>query len=319
MQSSVVKEVEQKEEHRVLDTRGAGHDEKSFKAVALLNLRRVIAYIVLIILALMSIFTVYILIINSTRTHGEIQTSFSLLPGGNFAKNFESVINYSKLPILRSFLNSFIVATLSATLCTYFSALTAYGIHMYDFKLKKFLFVFILMVMMVPGQVGAIGLVKMCSDLHITDSNNPIIVYMPLVIPSIASPIVFFYMKQYLESILPKEMVEAARVDGAGEIRIFHQMVLPILKPALAIQFIFAFVASWNNYFVPQLLLASKPNAYKTIPMVLEALNDNSNPATFDLGRIYVIMLLAIIPLLIVYLVLSKFIMKNLTSGSVKG
>jgi len=306
-------------ENLVLDTRGSGNDATSFKAIAFLTVRRVIAYIVLVILALMSLFTIYILIINSTRSHSEIQTSFSLIPGKSFGDNFMLVVNYTKLPIFRSFLNSFIIAVLSATLCTYFSALTAYGIHMYDFKLKKPLFAFILMVMMVPGQVGAIGLVKMCSDLHITDSDNPIIFYMPLILPSIASPIVFFYMKQYLESILPKEMVEAARVDGAGEIRIFHQMVLPILKPALAIQFIFAFVASWNNYFVPQLLLSDKPNMYKTIPMVLELLNDNSNPATFDLGRIYVIMLFAIIPLLIVYLIFSKFIMKNLTSGSVKG
>ena len=101
--------------------------------------------------------------------------------------------------------------------------------------------------------------------------------------------------------------------------RIFHGMVLPILKPALAIQFIFAFVSNWNNYFVPQLLLAESGNDYKTVPLILAFMNDSSNPATFDLGRVYLVMLFAVVPLLIVYLIFSKFILKNLTSGAVKG
>ena len=222
------------------------------------------------------------------------------------------------LPVLRSFLNSFIIAFLAGALCTYFSAFTAYGLHMYQFKLNRIAFIFILFVMMVPTQVSAIGLVKLCTDMGFVNSKS-VLVFVPLILPSIASPIVFFYMKQYLESILPKEMVEAARVDGAGEMRIFHGMVLPILKPALAIQFIFSFVANWNNYFVPQLLLANADREYMTVPMILAFLNDTSNPASFDLGRVYLIMLFAVVPLLIVYLIFSKFILKNLTSGSVKG
>ncbi|MBQ7641475.1 MAG: carbohydrate ABC transporter permease [Acholeplasmatales bacterium] len=310
--------IEKQSHEQILDTRGAGHDEKSFKAKALITTRRIIAYTILILLSLMCLFTIYILIINATRSTSEIQTGFSFIPGTHFGDNWNSLFS-GNLPVLKGFLNSFIISFLSATLCAYFSALTAYGIHMYNFKLKRIAFMFILLVMMVPSQVGAIGLVKMCNDLGFTTSNNPILVYMPLILPSVASPIVFFYMKQYLESILPKEMVEAARVDGAGEMRIFHGMVLPILKPALAIQFIFAFVSSWNNYFVPQLLLANKGNDYKTIPLVLAVLNDQSNPEAFDLGKVYMVMLLAIVPLLIVYLIFSKFILKNLTSGSVKG
>jgi len=310
--------MESRNEKQILDTRGAGHDAKSFKAIALLTTRRIIAYLVLVILSLMCLFTIYVLIINSTRNTAQIQTGFSFIPGTHFGDNWKSLTSTS-LPVFRGFLNSFIISFISAVLCVYFSAFTAYGIHMYNFKFKRFAFMFILLVMMVPSQVGAIGLVKMCNDLGFTTSNNPIMVYMPLILPSVASPIVFFYMKQYLESILPKEMVEAARADGAGEFRIFHGMVLPILKPALAIQFIFAFVSSWNNYFVPQLLLANKGNDYKTIPLVLAILNDQSNPASFDLGRVYMVMLLAIVPLLIVYLIFSRFILKNLTSGSVKG
>ncbi len=305
-------------ENQKLDTRGAGHDEKSFKAIALLTTRRVVAYTILVILSILCLFSLYILIINATRDKNSIQTSFSVIPGGEFINNWKKATTDAAYPVLRSFLNSFLIAFASATLCTYFSALTAYGIHMYEFKLKRAAFLFILLVMMVPTQVSAIGLYKLCVDMGITDLKN-FLIFTPLIIPSIASPIVFFYMKQYLESILPKEMVEAARVDGAGEIRIFHGMVLPILKPALAIQFIFSFVSSWNNYFIPQLILSNSSNDYKTMPIVFALLNDKSNTTTFDYGQVYMVMLLAVVPLLIVYLIFSKFILKNLTSGSVKG
>lgn len=301
-----------------LKIRGQGNDSASIKNIALLTVRKVIAYIVLVLLSIMCLFTIYILIVNSTRSSAEIQAGFNILPGGNFIENWKSMASTS-LPVGRGFLNSFMISLIAATLCCYFSAWTAYGIHMYNFRLKNICFIFILIVMMVPTQVGAIGLVKMCNDIGFTSSSNPIFVYMPLILPAVASPITFFYIKQYLESILPKEMIEAARVDGAGEMRIFHGMVLPILKPALAIQFIFAFVSNWNNYFVPQLLLSNKGNDYKTIPLILATLNDQSNPASFDLGRVYMVMLLAILPLLVVYLVFSKFILKNLTSGAVKG
>lgn len=300
-----------------LDTRGAGHDEKSAKAIALITIRRVVAYTVLIILSILCLFSLYILIVNSSRSSGEISTSFSFWFGSSFGKNWMSATT-GPFPVLRSFLNSFIIAALSGILCTYFSTITAYGIHMYNFKLKRVAFIFILLVMMVPTQVSAIGLYKLCVDIGLTNLNN-FLVFTPLVIPSIASPIVFFYMKQYMESVLPTEMVEAARVDGAGEIRIFHRMVLPIMKPALAIQFIFSFVASWNNYFIPQLVLSNADPEYKTMPIIFAMLSDKSNTQTFDYGQLYMIMLLAVVPLLIVYLIFSKFILKNLTSGSVKG
>ena len=303
---------------RVLDTRGAGNDALSAKAKAVLIIRRIIAYTILILLSFICIFTLYILIINSTRSHAEIQTGFSLLPGKSFADNWNSMLD-APIPVVNGMINSFLISFISAVLSVYFSALTAYGIHMYNFKLKRVAFLFIILVMMVPSQVGAIGLVKMCNDWGLISPSSGILTYIPLIIPAIASPIVFFYIKQYLEAILPKEMVEAARVDGANELRIFHGMVLPILKPALAIQFIFSFVSSWNNYFIPQLLLANAPNNLKTIPLALAILNDPSNTSAFDLGRVYMVMLLAVVPLLIVYLVFSKFILKNLTSGAVKG
>ena len=123
-------------------------------------------------------------------------------------------------------------------------------------------------------------------------------------------------MKQYLASVLPYETIEAARVDGSSEIRIFHSIVLPMIKPALALQFIFAYVASWNNFFVPSMLIRNSD--MKTVPLVI-ALLKNSSPDTFDLGPVYILMSIAVFPLLIIYLIFSKSIISGLTSGAVKG
>jgi multiple sugar transport system permease protein len=119
-----------------------------------------------------------------------------------------------------------------------------------------------------------------------------------------------------MESVLPLEIVEAARVDGSNEFRTFNRIVHPIIKPALAVQAIFSFVTSWNNYFVPSLLINKELD--KTVPILIAELR-NADYMNFDLGRVYITIFVAIIPLLIVYIILSKFIIKGMTLGSVKG
>jgi multiple sugar transport system permease protein len=273
-------------------------------------IRRAIAYVVLIFLALLCIFPLWLLIVNSTRSTGSLQASFSLWFSTYLIANVNSLLSDTNIPIVRAFLNSLLVSTCSSVLAVYFSALTAYGIHVYNFKGKNAIFTFILLIMMIPTQVSALGLVSILYKVGML--NN----YWPLILPSIASPVVFFYLKQYLESILPYELVEAARVDGSTELMTFHRIVLPIMKPALAVQFIFCFVSSWNNYFVPALLI--NKNEMKTLPLIIAALKA-SDPSTFDLGKIYVLIAFSIIPLLIIYLIFSRFIIKGLTLGAVKG
>ena len=165
-------------------------------------------------------------------------------------------------------------------------------------------------VMMIPPQVSAVGFIQLMYRLKLT--NN----YLPLILPGIAAPVVFFYMKQYMESVLPLEIVESARIDGAGEFRIFNQIVLPVLKPAIAVQMIFSFVESWNNYFIPALLLDKAE--MKTVPIMIAQLR-SADYSKFDMGKVYMFILLAILPVLVVYLFLSKFIIKGVTAGSVKG
>ncbi|MBO6107484.1 MAG: carbohydrate ABC transporter permease [Stomatobaculum sp.] len=275
-----------------------------------LFIARVVVYTVLIFLSFLCLFCFYMLIINSTRSNAELQAGFSALPRGHFVENLKNAWNDASINIPRGMMNSFFIAACSAVLKTYFSALTAYGIHVYDFKLKKAAFLFIMAVMMIPPQVSAVGFIQLMYKLKLT--NN----YLPLILPGIAAPVVFFYMKQYMESVLPMEIVESARIDGAGEFRIFNQIVLPVLKPAIAVQMIFSFVESWNNYFIPALLLDKAE--MKTVPIMIAQLR-SADYSKFDMGKVYMFILLAILPVLVVYLFLSKFIIKGVTAGSVKG
>ena len=271
---------------------------------------RVVVYFILIFLTFLCLFFFYLMVINASRSNAQLATGFSLLPKGNFFVNLKNAWNDASINIPRGMMNSLFIALSSAIITTYFSALTAYGVHVYNFRGKRFVFTFIMAVMMIPSQVGALGFVQMMTKMHLT--NN----FLPLIVPGIAAPVVFFYMKQYMESVLPLEVIDAARVDGSNEFRTFNTIVLPMLKPALAVQMIFSFVSSWNNYFIPALLIDKAE--LKTVPIMIAQLR-SADYSKFDMGKVYMFILLAILPVLIVYIFLSKSIIKGVTAGSVKG
>ncbi len=280
------------------------------KGRASLITSRVFAYAFLIFITLICLFPFYLLIINATRSNAQLQSGFTLIPNVNFLVNFKNAWHDSSINIPVGMRNSLIIAAASALLTTYFSALTAYGIHVYRFKGRRFVFYFILAVMTIPPQVSTLGFVRIMMQLKWTDN------FIPLIIPSIAAPVVFFYMIQYMESVLPLEIVEAARVDGSNEFVTFNRIVLPIMRPAMAVQAIFSFVTSWNNYFQPALLLNKAE--MKTVPIMIAQLRA-ADFSKFDMGRVYMFILLAILPVIIVYFFLSKSIIKGVTAGSVKG
>ena len=280
------------------------------RAVVQLTVLRIVVYTILIFLSILCLFSFVMLFINASRSNGQLQAGFTLIPGGHLMDNFKNAWTDSSINIPRGLLNSFIVAACTAVLTTYFSALTAYGFQAYDFKGKKLLFGFIMAIMVIPSQVSASGFVQICYRFGLT--NN----YWVLILPGIAAPIVFFYIKQYMESNLPMEIVDAARVDGCGEFRTFNFIILPMLKPALAVQLIFSFVQSWNNYFLPSLLLTKAE--MKTVPIMIAQLR-SADYSKFDMGKVYMFILLAILPVLVVYIILSKSIIKGVTAGSVKG
>lgn len=275
-----------------------------------LFISRVIVYGILIFLAFLCLFFFYLMFINASRSNAQLQAGFTLIPGGNTLKNFINAWHDTNISIPIGMKNSFIVASLSAILTSYFSALTAYGTYVYDFKYKKVIHLFILAIMMIPSQVSAVGFIQLAFKYHLTNK-----LWM-LIIPSIAAPATYFYMRQYLEATLPLEMVEAARIDGSNEFRIFNEIVLPIMKPAIAVQMIFSFVGSWNNYFMPSLLLNDLQK--KTVPVMIATLR-SADFTKFDMGKVYMLMVMAILPVMVIYVILSKSIIKGVTSGSVKG
>ncbi len=284
--------------------------KKKSGASGALKARRALAYIVLIILTILCLFSFYILIINATRAHSEIGKGFSALPGSAFVRNFKNLMSDANLPVFRGLLNSLIIAAASAALSVYFSALTAYSIHCYDFKGRNVVFTFILMIMTIPTQVTALGFIRWMDTLHLMNT------FWPLIIPSVAAPSVFFFMKQYMDGALPIEIVEAARIDGSNEFGTFNKIVLPIMKPAFAVQAIFTFVTSWNNYFTPALVLTDKNK--KTLPILIAQLR-SADFLKFDMGKVYMMIFLSILPVVVVYLCLSKYIIQGVALGSVKG
>lgn len=270
--------------------------------------RRIIAYVVLVILTVLCLVWFYLLLVNATRSKGELISGFTPLPSTHFIQNWNGML-HSTQPIVRGMLNSVFVAACSAALCTYFSTMTAYAIHTYRFKARKAALTFILAVMMIPTQVTALGFIQLITKMGLMDN------YIPLIVPAIAAPATFFYMKQYMDSVLSMSLVEAARIDGAGELKIFNRVALPLMKPAIAVQAIFGFVANWNNYFTPALVL--KEEELKTLPVLIAELR-NADFMKFDMGIVYMTIAFSIFPVIIVYLILSKNIVGGVTLGGVK-
>lgn len=275
-----------------------------------LTASRIVCYVVLAILCFLCLFFFYMLLINSSRDHSQIQQGFSFVPGKSFGVNLNSVLTNASNPVATGIFNSLIVSALSAILAAYFSALTAFGIYAYDFKFRKLAFTVILLIMTMPTQVSAVGFVTLMQKMHLTNS------LIPLYLPSIAAPTVFFFMKQYLDSNMPMEILEAARIDGSNEFYTFNTIVLPIIKPAIAVQMIFTFVGAWNNYFVPALLLDKISK--KTMPILIAQLR-SADFLKFDMGQVYMSITIAIIPVIIIYLILSKYIVRGVAVGSLKG
>ncbi len=272
-------------------------------------LKSVLVYAVLAVLSFLCLFFFYILIVNATRSHADLQKGFSALPGTHFLQNLKSVANDGTFPMFRGIVNSLLVSGSTAAICTYFSSLTAYGLYAYDFKLKKPAFTFIMAILVMPTQVTAMGFLRLITKMGMYDS------LLPLILPSMASPAVFYFMYSYLQSSLPLALVEAARIDGSGEFMTFNRIVLPIMKPAIAVQAIFTFVGSWNNYFVPALVIQSKNKM--TVPILIATLR-GADYMSFDMGKIYMMIMVAIVPIIIVYLLLSKYIIAGVTLGGVK-
>ncbi len=289
---------------------GKAKDNYSFK----IKMKSTILVIWFIILTIICLLPIYILVINATRTHTDIANGLSFIPGGNIKANFHKIVSDSNFKLsynaFYGYKNSLIITVCSTFLTVFFSALTAYGIHVYEFKIKEISYTIILLVMMVPMQVTSAGFVTFMSDLNLTNT------YWPLIIPAVAAPAVVYFMRSYMKSSFPLEIVEAARIDGCSEFRTFVSIAIPMMKPAIAVQSIFAFIASWNNFYTPNMILINVKLNKKTLPMMVSALQ--SSDKFNDYGAIYLAIALSIIPIIIAYVLLSRFIIAGVALGGVK-
>ena len=270
---------------------------------------KVIMYIVLVLLAIMSLAPFWIMLMNATRSTYEIQQhAISFLPSTYLKNNLQILLGKSFNPLV-GFKNSLIISVFATGLSVYFSTLTAYALVVYDWKLKRPFFRFIMGIMMIPAQVTTIGFYQMVYKVHMT--NNLLM----LILPAIAAPSMVFFMRQYMYPSLSMEIIQSARIDGAKEFYIFNKIALPIMKPAIATQAIFSFVNSWNNLFMPLILLTDQKNY--TRPIMVSLLRGDIYKTEY--GSIYLGLLLTVLPLIIVYLLLSKYIIAGVALGSVKG
>ena len=273
------------------------------------QIMKVVIYVVCIFLAILSIFPFWIMFMNATRSTTEIQQhAISFLPSGYLLNNLKILLGKSFNPAV-GFTNSIIISVGATGLAVYFSTLTAYALVVYDWKLKKPFFSFIMAVMMIPAQVTMIGFYQMVYKIGMTNSLSM------LILPSIAAPSMVFFMRQYMYPALSMEIIQSARIDGAGEFRIFNTIALPIMKPAIATQAIFTFVSSWNNLFTPLVLLTDQKKY--TMPIMVSLLRGDIYKTEY--GSVYLGLSLTVLPLIIVYLILSKYIIAGVALGSVKG
>ncbi|KEZ90709.1 MULTISPECIES: carbohydrate ABC transporter permease [Clostridia] len=270
---------------------------------------KVIIYVVCVFLAILSIAPFYIMIINATRSTVQIQQhAISLLPSTYMMKNIAILLGKSFNPA-NGFVNSLIIST-GATLCAvYFSNMTAYGLVVYNWRFRRPFFSFIMAIMMIPAQITMIGFYQMVYRIHMT--NN----FLMLILPAIASPSMVFFMRQYMLPSLSMEIIQAARIDGAGEFYIFNRIAMPIMKPAIATQAIFCFVSSWNNLFTPLVLLTDQKKY--TMPIMVSLLRGDIYKTEY--GSVYMGLALTVLPLIVVYLILSRYIISGVALGGVKG
>ena len=271
------------------------------------KIKKALLYLFLILLGATCLLPFLLMMVNATRSGNEIATYFTLIPSTFLAENWTRVTEYFNL--FEGMWNSLKIAVPSTLLTAYFSALTAYALAMYKFRLNKIVFGAILVFMMIPGQLSLIGFYNLVTSMHLINS------YIPLIIPAIAAPGTVFFLRQYCLSSIPPSLIEAARIDGATEIYSFHRIVLPIISPGIATMSIMGFIGSWNSYLVPMLIINKK--AKMPLSVLITTLN-----ASIDIqanqGAIYLAVAISVIPILLVFAMFSKYIISSISAGAVK-
>ncbi|MGQ9629011.1 MAG: carbohydrate ABC transporter permease [bacterium] len=291
----------------MVSTSGFGNRRGEIDVTQILG--RIVLYSILVVGAFASFFPFYWMLTLATRKATEIfRFPPPLLPGTNFLVNYKNMVD--TIPFWINMFNSAFVATTHTALVLLFCSMGGYAFAMYRFPGREKLFLFMLSTMMVPWMAGIIPWFILMRWFRWINS------FKALIIPGAANAFGIFWMRQYISSTVPGELLDAARVDGCPEYLIFFRVVFPLLKPALSALGIMTFMGSWNNFMGPLLVL--KERTKYTLPVALSALRGDPSRG-FDYGILMIGTALAMLPILVVFVLAAKRFMAGLTAGALKG
>jgi multiple sugar transport system permease protein len=271
------------------------------------TLLRILVYVFLFALLIVTIVPIWLLIVNATRSTTEIQQGISIWPSTHLFENYGILLSKG-LNMPRGFANSLFLAVSSTVVTVYFSLMTAYGLVVYNFPGKKIFSNFVIILVLIPLQLSIIGFYRFMSKMGLVDN------YAALILPLLANAGAVFFGKQYLESMVIHDLIDAARIDGASELAIFHKVMLPLAVPGAVTMGIFAFVASWNNFFNAFILISSIEKY--TLPMLVQTMRGDVYRTEY--GAIYLGLAMSVVPIIILYAILSRYIVSGIAMGAVK-
>lgn len=265
------------------------------------------AYLMVGVGALVMMAPFYFMFIYATHNRDAI---FTLPPplifGADFVANFNILV--SKIALWRSLGWSLYVALASTALTLLFCSMGGYAFAMFEFRFKKPLFTLVMGTMLLPSFLGMIPSFMIMDALGWLDQPRA------LYIPGAASAFGIFMMRQFVSTAVPRDLIEAARMDGCGEFRIYWTIVLPLLQPALGTLGLITFISSWNNFIGPLIVMRS-PEMY-TFPLALRSM---FNPADTEWGALMAGAAIATLPLLVLFVISSRRLIDGLTAGAVRG
>jgi len=267
------------------------------------------SYLALALITFLSIFPFYWMFVVSSNTNAEISKSPpSLVPGGRFLIVAEKVLNAEGVYFGTALMNTFIVGVSIAVAQVVFSAFAGFAFAKLNFKGRKFFIVFIVGTMMLPSQLGIIPLFILVKNLQMIDT------LYALIVPALVTAFGVFWMRQIIDAQVPNELLEAASIDGASVPRIFFGIVLPIIRQSSFVLGLFAFLASWNDYLWPTIVLQNPQNF--TLQVALTQLKPMYGlDYALQMGGAF----LATAPLLILFIFVGRKLVSGVMDGAVKG
>ena len=264
-----------------------------------------IKQIILILMTLVMFFPLYIVFVMGTYYSEDIFKGLPMLPSDYFLTNLKLVISKG---FFSAYLNSITVSVASVILSVLVSTMIGFALAKYNFKGKKFIFAFVMAIMMIPGQISMIGYMLEMRKMNLINT------LLPLIFTWAAHPLGAFLMMQFISDGIPDELLESARLDGCSEPGIFFKIVIPCIKSGFVTLATLVFLWSWNNYVLP-LILINKQELF-TIPLMV---NNLSNAFRSDYGAIMCALGLSVLPMIVIFSLCSRTFIQGLAAGAVKG